>query len=304
MNGGVKRRIFAAIAAMCIVMSAAGCGTTAESSSVEKHTATSKAEESAVAESVESIGDVSEIVDSNNEESDLPYYFKKARECTYRIEDGANVVFIGNSLTRFGDLPLYFEKMFADRNVTVTSECCDGFAFVDLQQAITEKEEWLAALRDADVVILQGYGGEFDAEPMEKLLDEATHLKQAYFFVNDFCTENVMEYKLTEEVENGLKNFKYDIAPLGWGFVSADLYNIFGDDFYQQDGYHPTQVNGLLTSLYFYEVLTGESCENAEYTQLPSTINMFGGEEALEDLMQQGKKVIDDFYDLSMGIEK
>ena len=75
------------------------------------------------------------------------------------------------------------------------------------------------------------------------------------------------------------------------------------DDFYQQDGYHPTQVNGLLTSLYFYEVLTGESCENAEYTQLQSTINMFGGEEALEDLMQQGKKVTDDFYDLSMGIE-
>ncbi|MCB6617046.1 hypothetical protein [Ruminococcus sp. 210702-SL.1.03] len=29
------------------------------------------------------------------------------------------------------------------------------------------------------------------------------------------------------------------------------------DDFYQQDGYHPTQVNGLLTSLYFYEVMTG-----------------------------------------------
>lgn len=56
MNGGVKRRIFAAIAAMCIVMSAAGCGTTAESSSVEKHTATSNAEENNVAESVESIG--------------------------------------------------------------------------------------------------------------------------------------------------------------------------------------------------------------------------------------------------------
>lgn len=231
MNGGVKRRIFAAIAAMCIVMSVAGCGTTAESSSVEKQTVTSKAEESTVAESVESVGEVYEITDSNNEESDLPYYFKKAGECTYRIEDGANVVFIGNSLTRFGDLPLYFEKMFADRNVTVTSECCDGFTFADLQQAIVEKEEWLTALRDADVVILQGYGGEFDAEPMEKLLDEATHLKQAYFFVNDFCTENVMEYKLTEDVENGLKNFKYDIAPLGWGFVSADLYNIFGDDF-------------------------------------------------------------------------
>ena len=79
MNGGVKRRIFAAIAAMCMVMSAAGCGTTAESSSVEKHTATSNAEENNVAESVESIADVSEIVDSNNEESDLPYYFKKAR---------------------------------------------------------------------------------------------------------------------------------------------------------------------------------------------------------------------------------
>ena len=50
--------------------------------------------------------------------------------------------------------------------------------------------------------------------------------------------------------------------------------------------------------------MTGESCENAEYTQLPLTINMFGGEEALEDLMQQDKKVIDDFYDLSMDIEK
>lgn len=66
MNGGVKRRIFAAIAAMCVAMSAAGCGTTAESSSVEKQTATSKGEESAVSESVENITEVSEITDSNN----------------------------------------------------------------------------------------------------------------------------------------------------------------------------------------------------------------------------------------------
>lgn len=230
-------------------------------------------------------------------------YFVRGSE--YAVPDGAEVVFIGNSLTVRGRLPDYLGQMLADRGITVRELYVNGISLAEMYEIIKEKPEWLETVGSAECIILQDYGGVSDSQAIKDILDLDPELQHAYFFMTDFCVEeSEQEYYIEEEYSSISEQSGYKVTPVGWGYVSSKMADLFGwENFYYEDGYHPTELNGAVTAMLFYCFLTGESCEGVSF-RLPSRLYDLYEEGELEVLLGDAEKGVSEFYFEVTGRER
>ncbi len=226
----------------------------------------------------------------------------------YTVPDGADVVFIGNSLTGRGSLADYFAQMVADRNINVKEMYVDSISLAEMYDIIKNKQEWRKSVESAECIILQDYGGKSDPAAIKNILDLDPKLEHAYFFLTDFCisisqTENDYPLHLSHDYSDISKKTDYDVTPVGWGYISMQMCDKFGwEYFYYDDGYHPTELNGVVTAMLFYCFLTGERCEGVTYKP-PSNLYTYYDDGELERLLSEAETEVSDFYYEVMGIE-
>ena len=245
------------------------------------------------------------ITDLYKEKNDYKNYVMNNE---YTVPDGANVVFIGNSLTGRGGLADYFAQMVADRNINVTEMYVDGISLAEMYDIIKNKQEWCKIVESAECIILQDYGGKSDPAAIKNILELDPKLEHAYFFLTDFCisisqTENDYPLHLSHDYSDISKKTDYDVTPVGWGYISMQMCDKFGwKYFYYDDGYHPTELNGVVTAMLFYCFLTGERCEGVHY-KLPSNLYTYYDDGELERLLGEAETEVSDFYYEVMGIK-
>ena len=213
----------------------------------------------------------------------------------YTVPDGAEVVFIGNSLTARGRLPDYLGQMLADRGITVRELYVNGISLSEMYEIISEKQEWRDIVGSAECIILQDYGGVSDPQAIKDILDLDPELQHAYFFMTDFCIEeSEKEYYIAEEYSSISEQSGYDVTPVGWGYISPKMADLFSwENFYYEDGYHPTELNGAVTAMLFYCFLTGERCEGVSLRLPPRLYDLYG-EGELEVLLSDAEKGVSD----------
>lgn len=223
-------------------------------------------------------------------------------ENDYTVPDGADVVFIGNSLTGRGGLADFFGQMVEDRNITVTELYVNGITLAEMYDIIKEKQEWRDIVESAECIILQDYGGKSDPEAVKNILNLDAELEHAYFFMTDFCVdENDDGLHIRQEYIDISEKSGYEVTPVGWGYISMQMCDKFGSEyFYYEDGYHPTGLNGAVTAMLFYCFLTGERCEGVNY-ELPQRLYTFFSEGELETLLGEAETEVSDFYFEVMG---
>jgi hypothetical protein len=175
------------------------------------------------------------------------------------------ILFIGNSMTLFWQMPSNLETMIngSQSGISIKSESCIAGG-----KGLTyhyEEGNALERIREGrfDCVVLQGWPPDKLVEYIRKF-DAAIRESGARTLL--YCT---WEPPMIEEYTRAAGLFKLPLAPAGQAWAAARKERSSGMELLGADGFHPGLLGAYLTACVFYAVLTGQNPEGRVAPSFP-----------------------------------
>lgn len=189
-------------------------------------------------------------------------------------EKRLNIVFIGNSLTKVGEIPKQFSEIAQLCNVTVNVNTIvhNGYHLYEHIDELKENVEELRYLKEADVVVFQEYGAytETTVNDLQILMGMAS--KEAYFLymLTEFDTDPALQREKQLSTIEGLT-----MIPTGYvhDTLLKGLYQY--EYLHQVNDYHPNFLYGYISALTIYATLFDETLMNITYDLVPIEVKVF-----------------------------
>jgi hypothetical protein len=184
------------------------------------------------------------------------------------------VLFIGNSLTTFNDMPSKVEKMGSmakDSTSIETSMIASGGNSLDriVKSIMTSRSKYLKTIESKkwDYVVLQDHSNApiSGRNQMIKAADILVKINQknkanTIFFMTWAPKDKLHQIREISMVYTNLgKSLDSKIAPVGlaWDYITRNS----TIDLYDFDGIHPNKVGTLLTACVIFSTITDQQCE-------------------------------------------
>lgn len=204
-----------------------------------------------------------------------------------------NILFIGNSLTYYNDMPTLFENLAKEngKNVHVVSVTCGGrklYEYLDRDDEYTKKIDELIETEHFDVCFLQEYTSH-TIEDYQSFIDsigrlknklknavdkfvlyETWGLKEGCSKLSELnCTNESMTKAVTKAYFEASQLFGMIVSPVGQRFFEVSR-NHSEIELYHEDKKHPSYVGSCLAAVTHYETLFGESPDKYTTLKLPA----------------------------------
>lgn len=185
---------------------------------------------------------------------------REETSATFATEDEVDVVFMGNSLIRVDSVSKKVGNI-ADAygyHFNIHELSSDGASLASHFKSIAAFKSSQECLADADIVIFQEYGKHYDdtIESMHKIIDKYCPNAEIYYFTTLFDTYLEDYYKeIVEDPKIHLIPVWESIAEI---LLQSGAFTI--DDLLLESDYHPTDLQGTLSSLMVFSKITGQKC--------------------------------------------
>lgn len=186
--------------------------------------------------------------DANNLETDK----------LFDTESDCYVVMIGNSLLQKGEVAKRFQNIATSMGskVTAEGEFFMGKSLAEIADFVNETsglEYVWEELAEADVVVLQEYGGYYE-----------TTLEDMNKYIDTYCKDDVTVYYYSTEFDTIDSDFgndymqEYQDAGINVLLTCQMLEKLneeFGSDYFHLADYHPNELSGYCSALFMYSKL-------------------------------------------------